>query len=107
MTTDEMPDEPVVVVPIEDSIDLHTFRPREVRALLDDYLEAARDKGFKEVRVIHGKGTGALRERVHAILRTHPLVDGFRQADDTRGSWGATVVSLKQGQASPADSDQR
>lgn len=106
MSEDPSHEEPVVV-PIEDSIDLHTFRPGEVRDLLDDYLEAAREKGFKEVRVIHGKGTGALRERVHAILRKHPLVAGFKQADAPGGSWGATVVVLKGGDAPSSPSDQR
>jgi dsDNA-specific endonuclease/ATPase MutS2 len=86
--------EGIVVIPISDSLDLHTFRPGEVRDLLDDYLNEARDKGFAEVRIIHGKGTGALRQRVHAILEKHPLVLTFRLADDSRGGWGATVVFL-------------
>jgi dsDNA-specific endonuclease/ATPase MutS2 len=84
-----------IVVPIEDFLDLHTFRPAEVKDLLDDYLEAACEKGFQEVRIIHGKGTGVLRERVHAILRKHPLVSSFRQAEEQRGGWGATMVALR------------
>jgi len=83
------------VVPIEDSLDLHTFRPGEVRELLDDYLELASEKGFSEVRIIHGKGTGQLKRRVQSILAGHPLVASMRQAEGSRGGWGATVVILK------------
>lgn len=87
-------DEPIIV-PIEDSLDLHTFRPGEVRELLDDYLTAASEKGFREVRIIHGKGTGQLKQRVRSILERHPLVASFKQAEGSRGGWGATVVTLK------------
>jgi DNA-nicking Smr family endonuclease len=85
----------VVVHPIEDFLDLHTFRPQEVKDLLDDYLEMAHEKGFREVRIIHGKGTGILRQRVHSILKKHPLVISFRQTDDQGGAWGATTVHLR------------
>jgi dsDNA-specific endonuclease/ATPase MutS2 len=86
-----------VTVPIEDSLDLHTFRPGEVKDLLDDYLKAALEEGFEEVRIIHGKGTGQLRQRVQGILERHPLVASFRQPESSRGGWGATVVFLKTG----------
>lgn len=84
----------IVTIPIEESIDLHTFQPREVKELLDDYLEAACEKGFREVLIIHGKGTGQLRRRVHALLAKHPLVVSFREADPALGGWGATVAVL-------------
>jgi dsDNA-specific endonuclease/ATPase MutS2 len=87
--------EDVVIHSISDSLDLHTFRPGEVKDLLDDYVEAAIDKGFKEVRIIHGKGTGALRQKVHAVLKRHSMVLSYRQADDSSGGWGATVVVLR------------
>ncbi len=87
-------DEPVEF-PIEDSIDLHTFRPGEVKDLLHDYLEAASEKGFAEVRIIHGKGIGVLAEIVRSVLRKHPLVESFRQADALGGSWGATIAVLR------------
>jgi dsDNA-specific endonuclease/ATPase MutS2 len=90
----EFPVEPVQI-PIEDSLDLHTFRPGEVKPLLDDYLTAACEVGFKEVRIIHGKGTGRLRHRVHIILEGHPLVKAFKQAEEPQGGWGATVVRLR------------
>ena len=85
-----------IVIPIEDFLDLHAFRPGEVRDLLDDYLEEAWKKGFREVRIIHGKGTGMLRGRVHGILAKHPLVLTYREADTRDGGWGATVVALKE-----------
>lgn len=86
-----------IVIPIEDFLDLHTFRPGEVKDLLDDYLEEAWKKGFREVLIIHGKGMGMLRGRVHGILATHPLVLDFREADAREGGWGATVAVLKGG----------
>jgi dsDNA-specific endonuclease/ATPase MutS2 len=88
-------DEPVVVLPIEDSIDLHGFRPREILDVVEDYLEAAHARGFREVRLIHGRGQGVQRARVQALLRTHPLVDHFQDAPHWRGGWGATVVVLR------------
>jgi dsDNA-specific endonuclease/ATPase MutS2 len=84
-----------VEFPIEDEIDLHTFRPQEVKDLLHDYIEAAFDKGLEEVRIIHGKGTGVLREIVRSVLKKHPLVVSFRQADAGSGSWGATIAVLR------------
>lgn len=87
--------EEVVVVPITEELDLHHFQPREVGSLVPEYLEAAQAAGFVRVRVVHGKGTGALRERVHAILRRHPAVASFALADERRGGWGATVVELR------------
>jgi DNA-nicking Smr family endonuclease len=93
MPTEELQN--VIVLPIEDSLDLHTFRPREVKELLNDYLEAAHEKGFREVVIIHGKGQGILRQRVCAILERHPLVLSFRQADAGSGGWGATVAVLR------------
>ena len=91
---DDDPEEPVVL-PIEDTLDLHSFQPREVKELLDDYLQAAYEKGLREVLIIHGKGSGVLRQRVHSILEKHPLVVGMNQADAASGGWGATVVVLK------------
>ena len=92
MTTD---DEPAQVVPIEDSIDLHGFAPRDIPSVVEAYLEAAREKGFSEVRLIHGKGTGFQRQRVRQVLESHPAVAEFRDAPSTRGGWGATLVWLR------------
>jgi dsDNA-specific endonuclease/ATPase MutS2 len=97
---DDDDDEPweedaVVEMEIGDELDLHTFAPRDVKSLVEDYLGLAADKGFREVRIVHGKGTGALRRTVHAVLEKHPLVEGFTVAGEGRGSWGAPVVKLR------------
>jgi DNA-nicking Smr family endonuclease len=81
-------------LPIDGVLDLHTFQPREVKDLLQDYIVACREKGILEVRVIHGKGTGALRRTVHHILSRLPEVASFRLAGEGAGSWGATLVKL-------------
>ena len=91
---DDDPDEPVEL-PIDGILDLHTFRPEDVKELVQDYVEACRDRGILEIRIVHGKGTGALRETVHAALARMPDVASFRLAGETRGSWGATIVVLK------------
>jgi dsDNA-specific endonuclease/ATPase MutS2 len=81
--------------PIEDVIDLHTFRPRDIPNLIEDYLEECVRAGFTSVRIIHGKGTGAQKKRVHELLRGHPHVRSFADAPLEAGGWGATVVELK------------
>lgn len=85
----------VFVVPIEDSIDLHAFQPRDVLAVVSDYLEEAAQRGFREVRLIHGRGKGVQRANVQALLAKHPLVERYRDAPATRGGWGATLVELR------------
>jgi len=87
-------DDPVAI-PIEDWIDLHTFLPREIPSLLEEYLTECRKKGFREVRIIHGKGKGVQRNIVHSFLEKSPLVESFEPAPQEAGSWGATLVYLK------------
>lgn len=87
-------DEPVIL-PIEDSLDLHAFAPRDIPSVVDEYLRAARGRGFKEVRLIHGRGQGVQRRVVQSLLATHPLVARFFDAPTDRGGWGATVAVLK------------
>lgn len=82
-------------IPITGELDLHTFRPSEVKSLLEDYFRECRGRGIRSVRVVHGKGTGTLRETVHACLRQSSQVTGFRLGDETSGSWGSTIVALK------------
>lgn len=82
-------------LPITGELDLHTFRPADVPALLEDYFAACRVRGITTVRVVHGKGTGALRERVHACLRRSSAVESFAQCDEASGGWGATRVALR------------
>ncbi len=81
--------------PIDGTLDLHTFRPREVKELMRDYLTACHEKGIYSVRIVHGKGTGALRESVHVQLRKNSLVEDFRLGDESSGGWGATLVRLR------------
>lgn len=84
-----------VRIPITGELDLHTFRPAEVASLLESYFAECTRAGLREVRVVHGKGTGTLRETVHACLRRMPQVASFRLGDETSGSWGATLVTLR------------
>ncbi len=82
-------------IEVEDSIDLHSFPPRDVPDVVDAYLAEAVEKGFSEVRLIHGRGIGVQRDRVQKLLARHPLVSGFHDAPPDRGGWGATVAYLK------------
>jgi len=96
MDKDEMPKEPEPVdIPIDGTLDLHTLHPREVKDLLPHYLVLCREKGILQVRVIHGKGTGALRETVHSILGRLAEVSSFGLVGEEGGGWGATIVRLK------------
>jgi DNA-nicking Smr family endonuclease len=89
-------DEPEpIILPIEDSLDLHPFAPRDVRSVVGEYLEQAVARGFREVRLIHGKGTGTQRAIVRSLLARHPAVDEFFDGPPERGGWGATVVRLR------------
>ncbi len=89
----EDPDEPVAL-PIDGVLDLHTFAPRDVKDVVPVWLEECRAAGIRDVRIIHGKGIGVLREIVHGILAAHPQVESFGHPTDG-GSWGATVARLK------------
>ncbi len=89
-----MNDDPVRI-PIDGVLDLHAFRTEEVKALVPEYLEECRRRGISHVRIIHGKGTGALRRTVQSLLRKNPRVLSFKTADLGGGGWGATEVTLK------------
>ncbi|NOY70242.1 MAG: Smr/MutS family protein [Deltaproteobacteria bacterium] len=84
-----------VVFPVGDVIDLHTFRPGEVKGLLDDYFSECIKKNIFTVRVIHGKGRGILKKRVESILDKNPKVLSHVPAPPGAGGWGATMVRLK------------
>jgi DNA-nicking Smr family endonuclease len=84
-----------VNLPIEDALDLHAFAPKDVRPVVGEYLKEAAARGFREVRLIHGRGIGVQRASVQALLAAHPLVERFFDAPPERGGWGATVVVLK------------
>jgi DNA-nicking Smr family endonuclease len=88
----------VIQIPIEDWIDLHTFSPKEIPSLLEDYLLECQKEGFKEVRIIHGKGKGVQMNIVHSFLEKSPLVESYKLAPPEAGSWGATIAVLKKTQ---------
>jgi dsDNA-specific endonuclease/ATPase MutS2 len=83
-----------VELEITDSIDLHAFSPKEVKAVVVAYLEEARKKGFKIVRLTHGKGIGVQREMVRKVLSETDFVKSFKSGDEFSGGWGATVAKL-------------
>ena len=81
---------------IGDVFDLHSIPPREVRAVVEEYLREAHAKGFRQVRIIHGKGVGVQREAVRAVLARTPFVEHYADAPPEAGGWGATVARLTQ-----------
>ena len=83
-----------VVMPIEDSIDLHHFRPSEILDVVDAYLDAALEEGFREVRLIHGKGKGVQRANIRRFLENDPRVNRYSESTGDRGGWGATLAWL-------------
>ena len=84
-----------VEIEITDSIDLHSFRPKDVRRVVEAYLDEARMRGYKFVRIIHGKGIGVQREIVRNLLSEKEFVKSFRSGDEFSGGSGATVVEFK------------
>ncbi len=80
--------------PIDGRLDLHTFRPSEVKDLVSEYIDVCLARGIRHIRIIHGKGTGTLREIVWSILEKHQAVTEYGH-DQTAGGWGATAATLK------------
>jgi len=91
----EESDDDAVEIPITDTLDLHPFRPNEIRDVAREYLVQAHARGFRQVRLIHGRGIGMQRENIRKLLSTLDLVEAFHDADGSGGGWGATVVVLK------------
>lgn len=81
-----------VVLPVEDELDLHPFRPQDIRNVVDDYVTAAAERGLTEIRLVHGRGRGIQRGIVQAALEAHPLVVSF--CDDSASHLGATIAML-------------
>ncbi len=88
-------DEEPVRIPITDVFDLHSVPPRDVKPIVEEYLQEAYRAGFKALRIIHGRGIGVQREIVRAILTATPFVESFHDAPLEAGGWGATVVTLR------------
>ena len=86
---------PAVQLPIEDSLDLHTFSPGEIKPLIEEYLYQCQQREFHEVRIIHGRGTGTQRKIVRSLLARNPRVAAFKDAAPESGGWGATMVTLR------------
>jgi DNA-nicking Smr family endonuclease len=84
-----------VEVEISDVFDLHTIQPREVKMVVEEYLRLAQEKGFRSVRIIHGKGIGVQREMVRSLLAKTDFVADWSDAPPGAGSWGATIVRFK------------
>lgn len=84
-----------VPLPLDGTLDLHAFRPSETGDLVPEWIEACHAAGLRELRIVHGKGTGALRRSVEAILSRHPLVVSWRPAQEDAGGWGAVLVTLR------------
>jgi DNA-nicking Smr family endonuclease len=95
MTIENTEDDPPVEIPVDGTLDLHAFSPKDIKFLVPDYLDLCHSAGIYQVRIIHGKGVGHLRRSVHAILARHPLVRTFTLAGQDAGSWGATLVELR------------
>ncbi len=93
------PDDPapdrVFTLPIDGTLDLHAFAPADVQSLVPEWIGVCAEAGLRELRIVHGKGIGALRERVHALLARDPRVAAYRLAGEDGGGWGATLVTLR------------
>lgn len=96
MDEDSSPSSPDPIdLPIDGVLDLHTFRPKDVKPVVLDYIELCRQRGIHELRIIHGKGIGQLRATVHSLLSKHPLVRAYALASEAYGGTGATIVHLQ------------
>ena len=82
-------------IEITDSLDLHAFSPKDVKAVTTAYLGEARRKGYRVVRIVHGKGIGVQREIVRSLLAETDFVKGFKSGDEFSGGWGSTIAELE------------
>lgn len=96
-----------VILPIEEWIDLHPFAPKDVSSVVEEYLAAAHARGYREVRIVHGRGIGTQRVLVRSLLADHPLVASFADAPPEAGGWGATLVRLRDSPLHPRSWEQK
>jgi len=94
MSDEDEPFPEIVDIEITDSLDLHAFHPRDVKAVVTEYLKEAHKKRFRVVRIIHGKGVGVQREMVRKVLAETRFVKSFKNAPEFSGGWGATIAVL-------------
>jgi DNA-nicking Smr family endonuclease len=87
-------DDSIVRLPVEGTLDLHAFRPRDIKGVVSDYVEAAHEAGLREIRLIHGRGIGVQRATVQAVLAGHPLVEAYWDAPESH--LGATIARIKE-----------
>lgn len=98
---DPTDEEEIVRIPITEALDLHDFAPREIPEVVEAYLEAAWEKGFREIRLIHGRGKGVQRTRIQSLLARVPHALSWGDAPSERGGWGATLVRLRDPEEAP------
>jgi dsDNA-specific endonuclease/ATPase MutS2 len=84
-----------VIIPIEDTIDLHPFAPKDISSVVEEYIGECLQNGIHELRIIHGRGIGVQRNIARSVLEKHPAVVSFRDAPAEAGGWGATLVTLR------------
>jgi dsDNA-specific endonuclease/ATPase MutS2 len=92
---DHFEDSEPIPIPITDILDLHSISSKDVKPVVEEYLQQAYGLGFKALRIIHGRGIGVRREIVRSLLEKSPLVQSFQDAPGEAGGWGATIVTLK------------
>jgi dsDNA-specific endonuclease/ATPase MutS2 len=95
MSRTKMEDDTPVQIPITDVFDLHSVPPRDAEGIVEAYLDEAQARGFRYVRIIHGRGIGVQREMVRKVLARTEFVEAFSDAPAEAGGWGATVVTLR------------
>lgn len=94
MSDEFNPDEPVHI-PLTDELDLHTFHPKEIKSLLEEYIRECAKMKYSRVRIIHGKGKSVQKHIVRKFLEKNDLVESYSDAPPSSGGWGATIAHLK------------
>jgi DNA-nicking Smr family endonuclease len=107
MDGDDDQDDAPVELEVTDVLDLHSFPPKEIGELVRDYLDLAVERGFAQVRIVHGRGVGVQRERVRRILERDPRVEAFGDAPGEAGGWGATWARLRPSSPAPRSDGER